>query len=56
MEIMEAIREDTHHSFFIPLYTLHYLLAALVPEEHVATVTATNNVLTLKTKEVHTLH
>ena len=44
------------HALVIPLHVLDNLLGVLVPEEDIATVASTDNILALKTKEIDTLH
>ena len=46
----------THHALFVSLHVLYDLLCLLVPEEHVATVTTTDNVLTLETVEINSFY
>ena len=46
----------THHSLFVSLHELYDLLCLLVPEEHVATVAATDHILAVEAIEVNSLY
>lgn len=55
-DIMMPRATGTHHPTLISIEELHHLLRLLLPQEHVAAVTATHNVLTPRAIEVNAFH